>query len=129
MTAAVVAGLIAEQMLGRRSLLAAALAGLLCLLSFHTQFVVISGDTEGVSWLMMALAFFAYLRGVEWAIGALLALAAVQREAMIVAMGSIALVDLLRARGVIKPMQVRVVAYAGGVFRRLFRASPRGTGT
>ena len=108
---AFVVGIVAEEMLGERSFLAAVIAGFLCLLSFHSQFVVISGITEGVSWLMFALAFLAYLRRVEWGLLLILVLAIVQREALIVAVACIAAFDLLRDRRMV-PVRLRTVVYA-----------------
>lgn len=110
--AALVAGRIAETMLGRRSFLAALLAGLVCVLSFHTQFVVISGDTEGLSWLLMAVGFLAYLRNREWVVAGVVAVAIVQREAVIVALGLVAGFDLVRRRGEFRGMRLRIVAWA-----------------
>ena len=114
--AALIAGIIAEEMLGQRSFLAATLAGLLCILSFHTQFVVISGDTEGASWLMMALAFLAWLRRAEWAIALLLALAVLQREALIVAIACIVGLEMLRAGRPFARASIRILLYAALCF-------------
>ena len=119
--AALVAGIIAEEMLGVRSFFAGILAGYVCLLSFHTQFVVISGITEGVSWLLLALGFLAYLRRIEWAVALVLALAILQREALIVAIAAIAILDLLRSRADRAPrtpraFQLRLCAYAAVCF-------------
>jgi hypothetical protein len=109
---AVVAGVIAEELLGEPSFLGALTAGFLCLLSFHTQFVVISGITEGVSWLMLALGFLAYLRRAEWAVVSILSLAILQREALLVAVACIAAFDLRRAKRANVAFHVRVIVYA-----------------
>ena len=114
--AALTAGVLSEEMLGRRSFLCATMAGLICLLSFHSQFVVISGITEGVSWLMLSLAFLAYLRRIEWAVVVLLILAILQREALLVAMGCIAALDLFRGRAGDREFRYRVMLYAAAGF-------------
>jgi hypothetical protein len=60
--AAATAGVIAEEIAGRRNAMIAVVAGFLCLLSFHTQYVVITGVTEGPSWFLLTVGFLAYLR-------------------------------------------------------------------
>ena len=106
-----VAGVLAEELLGHTSFFAGLLAGFLCLLSFHSQFVVISGITEGVSWLMFALAFLAYIRRWEWAVVVILLLAIFQREALLVAMATVAGLDLLRDRFEAAGFRLRVILY------------------
>src|SRR5450631_1529816 len=48
-----VVGAIVEYELGENAFIPALLGGLLCLLSFHSQVSVITGNTEGVSWFLL----------------------------------------------------------------------------
>ena len=74
----------------RRSFVYPTIAGLFCLLSFSSQVYVLTGLTEGLSFLLMALGFTAYLSRRGVLLGAVLLLAVLQREAVIVAFGIIA---------------------------------------
>lgn len=96
--AAVTAGLIAEEMLGRRAASAAHLAGLLCLLSFHVQSVVLSGLAEGPGWLLLALGFLACLRRAPALLACILALAVFERETVLLALGILSAGDAWRHR-------------------------------
>jgi hypothetical protein len=71
------------------------LAGLLCLLSFHSQSVVITGLTEGPSWLLAAGCLLAWLERRRWLLSLLLLLAVLQRETLDVAFAGIAACALL----------------------------------
>jgi hypothetical protein len=89
------AGLIAEHELGERNHLAALIAGFLCFLAFETQVSVITGLTEGPSWFLLAAGFLAYLRRARFPLFMVLILSIFQRETIIVALGLIAVFDLL----------------------------------
>lgn len=93
--AAWVAGMIAETLLGRRSTVGALLAGMLCVLSFHTQAAVITGLAEGPGWVLLGAAFLAYLRRAAVPLAVVLTIAILERETVILAMATIALLDLL----------------------------------
>jgi hypothetical protein len=96
--AAWVAGLIAEHELRGRNPFASLIAGLLCLLAFYVQTGVITGLTEGPSWLLLAVGFLAYLRRARMPLLLVLALSIFQRETIIIALGLIAVFDLLLSR-------------------------------
>jgi hypothetical protein len=96
--AAATAGVIAEEIVGRRNAMIAVVAGFLCLLSFHTQYVVITGVTEGPSWFLLSVAFLAYLRRMRVALALILMLAIFQRETLLIVFGCIAAFDLIRQR-------------------------------
>lgn len=95
MLAAWVAGAIAEHELGESQFIPAILAGLLCLLSFHSQVSVITGLTEGLSWFLLALGFLFYLRRYAWPLAVVLALAVVQRETILIVFASLSGMALL----------------------------------
>jgi hypothetical protein len=95
--AAAVAGSIALE-LGACDRLTPLLAGLLCLLSMHTQTVVVTGLTEGPSWLLFSLGYLAWLRRAELPLNSLLALAIFQRETIPVVFLVLAVVELSRQR-------------------------------
>ena len=71
------------------------LAGLLCLLSFHAQTVVITGLTEGVTWAFSAALYLLYVRQTRVAFAGVLALSIFQREVLPVAFALIAVFSLL----------------------------------
>jgi hypothetical protein len=96
--AAATAGVIAEEIAGRRNAMIAVVAGFLCLLSFHTQYVVITGVTEGPSWFLLTVGFLAYLRKMRVALALILMLAIFQRETLLIVFGCIAAFDLIRQR-------------------------------
>ncbi|MGH6682797.1 MAG: hypothetical protein ACRECA_02535, partial [Pseudolabrys sp.] len=93
--AAWVAGAITEHELGERKFIPATVAGLLCLLSFHSQVAVITGLTEGLSWFLLALGFLFYLRRQAWPLAVVLALAIVQRETILIVFASLSGIVLL----------------------------------
>jgi hypothetical protein len=66
------------------------LAGLLTVLSFHVQSVVITGLTEGITWLFVAALYLLYARESRVAFAGLLVLAIFQRELIPVVFGLIA---------------------------------------
>lgn len=71
------------------------LAGLFCILSFHSQIVVITGLTEGVTWLFFAALYLLYVRENRAIFAILLALSIFQREMISVVFGLIAAFSLL----------------------------------
>jgi hypothetical protein len=89
------AGSIAQEQLAARSFIPAALAGLICLLSFHSQVSVITGNTEGLSWFLIALTFLLYLKRRALPLAIVLALAVLQRELILVVFAAIAGLALL----------------------------------
>jgi hypothetical protein len=124
--AGAVAGAIAEQILGRKNQLVALVAGFLCLLSFHCQYVVISGITEGPNWLLIALGFLAYLRQAKLPLAAVLVAAIFQRETILIAFCVIAAFDLVRRerdRG-FRLAVLGVAATCFGVYLGFRRAIP-----
>ncbi|MFZ2007543.1 MAG: hypothetical protein WAV02_20830 [Stellaceae bacterium] len=72
----------------------ALLSGFLCLLSFHAPIDVLTGLTDGVAWLLIALLFYLYLIENRWLLAILLAVAVLQRETIFIIFGSIALYRL-----------------------------------
>lgn len=84
------AGTIVQQELKARAFIPATLAGLICLLSFHTQVSVITGLTEGPSWLLFASAFLFYLRRQSLPIVIVFVLAIFQREVILTLFAGIA---------------------------------------
>lgn len=93
------AGSIAQEQLAAPSFVPAALAGLICLLSFHSQVSVITGDTEGLSWFLIALAFLMYLKRRVLPLAIALALAVLQRELILVSFAAISGLALLFQNG------------------------------
>jgi len=77
-------GYAVEIITGRRSLIFPLLAGVLCFLSFYGPFYVVTGMTEGLSWLMLIASFVAYLRHGTALLFVLLALAVLQRETILI---------------------------------------------
>jgi hypothetical protein len=76
------------------------LAGVICLWSFASQAYVVTGLTEGVTWLLTAAILACYLREVgRLAVAALLALSIFQREMIPVMFGALAVFSLLLGRG------------------------------
>lgn len=95
--AAWVAGMIVQHELESRAFGSATLGGVICLLSFSTQVSVITGLTDGLSWLMFALAFLFYLRHQTVSLATILVLAIFQREVILILFAAIAgLAFLLR---------------------------------
>jgi len=76
--AAVLAGRIAELKTGSFSF--SLLAGLICLVSFHTQTAVITGLTDGISWFFVAALYLLYLQRARVLFAAVLVLSIFQRE-------------------------------------------------
>ena len=100
------------------------LAGLLCVLSFHTQSVVITGLTEGVTWLFFAALYLLYVRESRVAFAALLALSIFQREVIPVAFGLIAAFDYLtgpeRRRYNLFVLAIAIACFAGFLLIRFY---------
>lgn len=96
--AAFLAGTIAQHELKTRAFVPATVAGTLCLLSFNTQVTVITGLTEGLSWLLFALGFLFYLRRQIVPVAIILVLAIGQREVILILFGAIAGFALLLRR-------------------------------
>jgi hypothetical protein len=96
--AAATVGVIAEEIAGNPNAMIAVVAGFLCLLSFHTQYVVITGVTEGPSWFLLTVGFLAYLRKMRVTLALILILAIFQRETLLIVFGCIAAFDLIRQR-------------------------------
>ena len=109
---ALVAGLIAEELLGARHTLVAAVAGLLCLLTFHAQAAVITNMAEGPAWLLITLAFLCLLRRSRVWLGVVLVLAVFERELVLLAFGFLVALDLLPWRS---PRRFRVLSLLGAV--------------
>ena len=75
------------------------LAGaMVLLLSFTTFQYVVTGLTEGLSWLLVAVGFWCILRGWRLGIVAVLVLSVFQREAITFLFGTFAVVDLVLQR-------------------------------
>jgi hypothetical protein len=87
--AAWLAGMIVEHELKSPAFVPATVGGMICLLSFSTQVSVITGLTEGLSWLMFALAFLFYLRRWTVPLALLLVLAIFQREVILILFAAI----------------------------------------
>jgi hypothetical protein len=124
--AAATAGVIAEEIAGRRNPMIAVVAGFLCLLSFHTQYVVITGVTEGPSWFLLTVGFLAYLRKMRVTLALILMLAIFQRETLLIVFGCIAAFDLIRQR-VDVPFRLMVFGWSlacFGVYLGLRRLLP-----
>ncbi len=85
-----VAGLAVEILIRTNSFAFPAMGGLLCILSFHSQSLVLTGLTEGVSWLLMACGFVAYMKQHRGALAIVIALAILQRETLIIVFAIIA---------------------------------------
>lgn len=92
---AMTAGLIAEKLLGVRNMLLFTLAAFFCLLTFHAQVAVLIDTAEGPAWLLMALAFLAFLRRSKHWLLIILALAIFEREMILLAIGFLAFLELL----------------------------------
>ncbi len=84
--------------LGVRSFAVQLAAALALFLSFTTFQYVVTGLTEGLSWLLVAVGFLCVLRGWRFGIVAVLVLSIFQREAIAVLFGVFAAVDLVLAR-------------------------------
>ena len=113
--AAATAGEVAQELSGVRDQLAALLAGLLCLLSFHTQYAVLSGDTEGPAWFLLALGMLGYLRRWRVRLALILVLAIVERETLLIAFACLAVLDLLR-NGADRSFKIAVCGWALACF-------------
>jgi hypothetical protein len=92
------------------------LAGsLFCLLSFHVQSTVITGLTEGASWMLMAGALLAFLTRRILVLAAILALSVLQRETISVAMAAISLAFIaIDAKS--RPFSYKVLAISVACF-------------
>ena len=90
MTCAVFTAAIAERLYAsespRRGLMLPLLSGCLCLLAFSVPVSVLTGVSEGWSWALVAAGFFAYLSNRTKATLAVLAVATLQREMVIIAL-------------------------------------------
>ena len=75
------------------------LAGLLCLLSFYSQSLVVTGLTEGMTWFLFGAAYFLYVLEKRWAFALVLALSIFQREMIPVVFALIAAFSLLFRSG------------------------------
>jgi hypothetical protein len=100
------------------------LAGLFCVLSFHTQSVVITGLTEGVTWLFFAALYLLYVRESRVAFAVLLALSIFQREVIPIVFGLIAafaqLIGGERRRYNLFVLAVAVACFAGYLLIRFY---------
>ena len=103
-----IAGLIVSQLTGSSSLTYQLMAGFLCFLSFHVQSVLITGLTEGASWLLMTAAFLAYIKRNMLILMIILLVSVLQRETILIAFASIAFMVWI-----LEPTSRR---YNGGVF-------------
>jgi hypothetical protein len=65
--------------------------GALCFFGFFCQPAVLTGLTEGVSWLLVALAFVGFLARSLLLVGAILVLSILQRETIPIALGAFSL--------------------------------------
>ncbi|HYM17171.1 MAG TPA: hypothetical protein VEU06_01300 [Micropepsaceae bacterium] len=95
--AAAVAGSVAERTTG--SFATAVIAGLLCLLSFHSQTAVIAGMTDGISWMFVAALYLFYVRNSRLPFAVLVALSVFQREVVPLAFALMAGFALLLRTG------------------------------
>jgi hypothetical protein len=75
------------------------LAGLLCLLSFFSQSIVVTGLTEGMTWFFFGAAYFLYVLEKRWALALVLAASIFQREMIPVVFALIAGFSLLVRSG------------------------------
>lgn len=100
------------------------LAGLFCVLSFHAQSVVITGYTEGVTWLFFAALYLLYVRESRVAFAVLLALSIFQREVLPVAFVLIAafaqLIGEAPRRHNLFVLAVAVACFAAFMVMRLY---------
>jgi len=95
--AATLSGSVAERATG--SFASSLVAGLLCLLSFHSQTAVIAGMTDGISWMFAAALYLLYVQRRRIPFAALVALAIFQREIIPLAFALIAAFALLVGSG------------------------------
>ncbi len=90
---------IAVNILSRtNSLIYPLIAGFFCFLSFFTQVTVLTGLTEGLSWLMLTAGFIFYLQRRLLLLSVILLLAVFQRETIIIVFGVIAAFGLVNTR-------------------------------
>lgn len=87
---AVIVTAIGDRLIDRHAPGFSLLGGFFCLLSFYTQVDVITGLTDGIAWLLIALLFYLYLAENRWLLAILFAVAVLQRETVFIIFGSIA---------------------------------------
>jgi hypothetical protein len=95
--AATFAGAVAERETGGFAF--PLLAGLLCLLSFFSQSLVLTGLTEGMTWFFFGAAYFLYVLEKRWTLALVLAVSIFQREMIPVVFALIAAFSLLVRSG------------------------------
>jgi hypothetical protein len=71
------------------------LSGMICLLSFHSQSVIITGLTEGMSWLLLTAGVLAYLGRRSISVAIIVVFSLIQRETIIIVFGCIAIHALI----------------------------------
>lgn len=98
LSAAWITGSTIEHLMGRRALLVPLLGGVTCLLAFHTMTSVLTGLTEGVSWLIFAAGLHFYMRRRLWPLLLVFAAAVFQRETILVIFGVFAAVQIALER-------------------------------
>jgi hypothetical protein len=74
------------------------IAGILCFLSFHTQYVIITGINDGWSWFLVALAYLAYERKSILLFSVVMVLTIIQREIIPLIFLIMAIFDFLSNR-------------------------------
>jgi len=82
-----------------RRFTASLLAGLLCLLSFFSQSVVVTGLSEGITWAFFAALYFLFIGENRAAFALVIALSIFQRELISVVFGLIATFSLFMRCG------------------------------
>ncbi len=126
--AAWLAGMIVQHELKSPAFVPATVGGIICLLSFSTQVSVITGLTEGLSWLMFALGFLFFLRRWMAPLALLLVLAIFERELILILFAAISgLAFLLRREERRRDAMVFIwslACFAGYFVMRKIVASP-----
>lgn len=88
-------GEIVKTEIGQDRFLPALTGGLVCLLSFQTQVSVITGATEGVSWMLAAFGFLFYIRKALLPLAIVLAVAVLQREVILICFAALSAIALV----------------------------------
>ena len=88
-------GTAVNSLIRTRSLIYPLISGFFCFFSFFTPVYILTGLTEGLSWLMMTAGFIAYIHHRLFLLSAILLLAVLQRETIIITFGVISACGLL----------------------------------
>ncbi|WP_428425446.1 hypothetical protein [Methylibium sp.] len=122
--AAWLAGKAVKIITGTRGLVYPLIAGTLCFLSYYTQFAVLTGYTEGMTWFLVAAAFVAYLGRRVGVLAIILVLSIVQRESVSVAFAVISAAGMVFDRTQrpfnYKVLLISIACFAGYFVMRKF---------